>query len=104
MKQQYDLNDIGKRLPYTVPANFFSQIDNEIIQRIAKQVEPAKVKTHCLHIRYSTFRKVALSAVAVFAFAFVTIQSIRLLKRTNVGFSKIENAFCSLSDDDQTFY
>ncbi len=103
MKQQYDLNNIGKRLPYTVPINFFSKIDDEIVQRIAERAEPIKSDIRCLHIRYSTLRKVALSAVAVLAFAFATIQTIHLLKSTNGGFSKIENAFCSLSDDDQTF-
>ena len=98
MKQRIELNNIGKRLPYTVPDNFFSKAEECIME---KNREDKTVNADERLLRGKLYLKTAVSvAAAILVFAFIGLQ---IHNANSMGYSKIENAFCSLDNDDRTF-
>ncbi len=102
MKKHYDLNNIGKRLPYTVPDNFFETVEEELIRK-AKQVKPLNEGVGEMEkatgIGRISFR-VIISAAALIILAVTCIQ---LYYNANRGYSTIEDAFCNLTNDDRSY-
>jgi len=103
MKKNYDLNNIGKRLPYTVPDNFFETVEEDLIKK-AKQVEPLNggvgEMKKTTGIGSISFRVIISAAAAVIIFAVTCIQ---LYNNANRGYSTIEDAFCNLTNDDRSY-
>ncbi len=98
MKQRFELDNIGKRLPYTVPDNFFTKVEECIIERYR---EDKAVNADEREFRGKLYLKTAFSvAAAILVFAFI---GLHIYNKKNMGYSKIENAFCSLDNDDQRF-
>ena len=52
MKENFDFDRIGKRLPYTAPDGFLDDVENSVMQRINQEVHPSKPKRN-LHLWYS---------------------------------------------------
>lgn len=52
MKEYFDFDRIGKRLPYTAPDGFLDDLENSVMQRIKQEVRPLKPKRN-LHLWYS---------------------------------------------------
>ena len=40
MKEKFDFDRIGKRMPYTTPDGFFDDMENSIMQCIKQEVRP----------------------------------------------------------------
>lgn len=76
--KEFDFNNIGKRMPYTIPDGFFDTLEADIW----KEVKPAK----------SLF--IMRSVIAVAA-------SIAVLIAIHIGFSQSDNA--TINDVDQAF-
>lgn len=98
MRQRIDLHNIGKRLPYTVPDNFFSKAEECIMERYGQE---KAVNADERVFRGKLYLKTAVSiAAAILIFAFIGIY---VYNNNSIGYSKIENAFCCLDNEDQTF-
>lgn len=98
MRQRIKLDNIGKRLPYTVPDNFFSKVEECIIKRYR---EDKAVNADERVFRGKLYLKTVVSvAAAILVFAFIELH---IYNKKNMEYSKIENAFCSLDNDDQRF-
>ena len=54
MKENFDFDRIGKRLPYTAPDGFLDDVENSVMQRINQEVHPSKPKRN-LHLWYSVW-------------------------------------------------
>lgn len=52
MKEKFDFDRIGKRMPYTTPDGFFDDMENSIMQCIKQEVRPLKPKRN-LQLWYS---------------------------------------------------
>ena len=85
MKEKFDFDRIGKRMPYTTPDGFFDDMENSIMQCIKQEVRPLKPKRN-LQLWYSL--------VIVFA-PFHT--------QTKKSFEDVEEAFANLSSSDQDY-
>ncbi len=97
MKKDFDFDRIGKRMPYKTPQGFFDEMEANIWKEVQSGLSPTrKRKTHCLHI---------------FAGALAVAASIALLlvfnpfpfKKQAGSFSKVEQAFANLSQEDQAY-
>lgn len=97
MEKEFDFNRIGKRMPYKTPEGFL----NEMEVNVWREVQNEFPKTH----KRKTFR------LRVFAGGMAVAASIALLlvfkpfspKEQTDSFLKVEQAFASLSQEDQAY-
>ena len=64
MKENFDFDRIGKRLPYTAPDGFLDDVENSVMQRINQEVHPSKPKRN-LHLWYSVTGGLAAASIAL---------------------------------------
>lgn len=44
MKEDFDFNRIGKRLPYTTPDSFLDDIENNVWETVKQEMQPSRPK------------------------------------------------------------
>ena len=97
MEKDFDFNRIGKRMPYKTPEGFLDEME----ANIWKEVQGGLPETH----KRKTFR------MRIFAASLAVAASIALLfvlsnvfhQRQTDSFSKVEQAFANLSQEDQAY-
>ena len=94
--KQFDFEQIGKRMPYSVPDGFFDKLEADVMNEVRGKKEEEKNGT----IRKTALR-VALAAAACVILLFVLKPT--LPKNEAVGFESVELAFNNLSQDDQDY-
>lgn len=98
MQQSFNLDRIGKKMPYGVPQEFFSQLESSLNEAAAKTAAEAHAPTP------HTWRWVARTALTAAAVVAV-ILSLTVLFPHNIepeGLS-VEQAFSNLSSTDQEY-
>lgn len=99
MEQNFDFNSIGKRMPYTVPDDFFDTLEQKVMEEVKQQPadtrQPARHKPHVLSLR------MVLSAAAVLAL--IIVATFTFLHEDKVDAASVEQAFTELSNDDQAY-
>ena len=99
MKQDFDFNKVGKKMPYTVPDDFFDTFEENII---GKTVEKNGKTPNRKHIARWIFTAVT-TAAAVFALVLLVNKNITGGNIDSDSFAEVENAFCQLNTDDQEY-
>lgn len=109
MDKNFDFNKIGKRMPYTVPEDFFSTMEENVMSQVLEKPEsqngahadPAKVqKDHKRTIRIALRSLIAAAAAVAL---FLVVQTKFSGKQEDADFASVELAFNNLSTDDQDF-
>lgn len=100
MEKTFDFNTIGKRMPYTVPEDFFAKLEEDVMQDVRKEDTPAKSQNKALRIVMSSVLAVA-AAVALFLVLHPMINKNDTISADN--YASVEMAFNNLSSDDQDF-
>ena len=91
MENNLDLNRIGQREPYLIPADFFEDIEEKILER-----------TVSIQRRKSIFRRVVLTSAASAAMLIAIFLSADFGKVTGESdFGEIEDVFAELSASDR---
>ena len=94
MEKNFDLNRVGKRMPYTAPSGLFETIEGNVMARTVKAAATRqKRKSVRLHLLMQSLA-VAASIILLLAFNF---QTERLTEQP----ATVEQAFASLSQEDQ---
>lgn len=102
MKKDFNLDNIGKRMPYSTPEGFFDTLEENIWKEVSK---PTTATAHtqpvrkCRNIRPLT--KVILGMTG--AAALLVAVNLNLYKADAATSADIEEAFSQLSADDQEF-
>ncbi len=95
MNTDWNFDKTGKRMPYTMPADFPTELETDIWQKIA-------AKKHIHHMNYlRTALRVLATAAAVVSLIFVL--NGHLLKNGSAELSDIATAFNRLSVEDQNY-
>lgn len=95
--KQFDFEQVGKRMPYTVPDHFFDQLEDQVMQQVRQA--PAQPTRRKKTLRIAL--RVALAVAAAVAL-FLVVQP--LLPKSSIDdFESVELAFNNLSPDDQDF-
>ena len=98
MKANIDFDKVGKRMPYTVPDDFFTEMEDNIWKEVKKSpVITVRHKLSYLRVVMKTIA--AIAAVVVLFFIFKANFS----KSHTTEFSDIERAFSNLSHEDQAY-
>ena len=103
MEKTFDFEEIGKRMPYTVPDDFFTKLEESVMDEVkVKKCETIAIlkrnKTVIIAIR-------SLLAAAAAVALFFVVQP--MLTKNNMisadDYASVELAFNNLSSDDQDF-
>ena len=99
MEQNYDFNNIGKKMPYTVPDGFFDQLEEQVMNEV--KAEPAQKKSaKTIRIAIRTLLAVA-ACIALFLVVKKTLPQDS--DATIDDFTSVELAFNNLSTEDQDY-
>lgn len=95
MAQKFDFNDIGKRLPYTMPAETFGDIEANVLAAMNKDRQ-AKRKRRIL--RWSSISGIAAAASVALLLMIKPLPEVQ-----NDPLTQIDLAFGNLSEADQEY-
>ncbi|GJH39535.1 hypothetical protein RCZ04_00850 [Capnocytophaga sp. HP1101] len=95
METDFDFNTIGKKMPYTVPDNFFDQLEDTILEEV-KKIQPIPIRPK-KNVRVTVFRAILATAAAIVLFFIV--KGVFFHQDTTVP--DVEQAFSQLDEDDQ---
>lgn len=105
MDKNFDFNQVGKRMPYSTPDDFFAKMQSDIIDAVQdSSANVTDVKTKKRHVRKWLW-PVSLSAAAAIAAMFVVNMHVLAPKPSAVSddIQDVEQAFAHLSEGDQAF-
>lgn len=98
--KQFDLGQVGKRMPYSVPDGFFDKLEENVMEEVRGQKKDIRVETGHKKALVIALRSALAVAAAVTLFFAVE----PLLPRHDADdFEATELAFNNLSTDDQEF-
>lgn len=109
MDKTFDFNKIGKRMPYTVPEDFFSTMEENVMSQVFEKPESQKDnqadKAKVQKDNRKTIRIVlrSLLATAAAVALFLVVQTKLSEKQDRADFASVELAFNNLSTEDQAF-
>ena len=90
--KQFDLDMVGKKMPYNVPDGFFDKLEDDVILKIAEEKNRKPLRI---------VMRAVLAVAAAVAVSFV-VQPM-LVKDSADDFESVELAFNNLSVDDQNY-
>lgn len=104
MDKNFDFNQVGKRMPYSTPDDFFAKMQSDILDA----VQDTSTKNTDVKTKKRTFRRwlwpVSLSAAAVAAMFVINIHFLAPNTPTaSSDMQDVEQAFAQLSEDDQAY-
>ena len=103
MKKTFDFEKIGKRMPYTVPDDFFTKLEESAMDEVTVQKSETTAKPRRKKTIIIAFR--SLLAIAAAVALFFVVQP-TLTKNDTISaddYASVELAFNNLSTDDQDF-
>ena len=97
MEKDFDFNRIGKRMPYRIPKGFLDEMEANIWKEVQSGLpQTYKRKTYRLRI-------FAASLAVAASIALLLVFSPIFHKGQTDSFSKVEQAFVNLSQEDQAY-
>lgn len=97
MEHQFDFDNIGKRMPYSVPEGFFDDMERQILARNLSQSHPMRHRS--MTLRHS----IAGLLTAAVVTGVVVIIGGKWSAPSTTDYAHVEQAFDNLSNDDQTY-
>lgn len=106
MNKNFDFNDVGKRMPYTVPDDFFTTLEEQVMKRVSadKPAEPVAAPAVKKGRKTATIVVRSLLAAAAAVALFLVVQALLPKSEAQTDFDSVELAFSDLSTDDQDYY
>lgn len=98
MKRDFDFDKMGKRMPYTVPDGFFTDMENDIRMKIGESAAKNARKDRTLMRIAAT----ALTAAAA-AIGLLLILGGEFHAVYPTSFAEVERAFGNLTAEEQTY-
>lgn len=95
MAQKFDFNDIGKRMPYTMPKETFCEMEGHVFTTLKKDKQAIR-KRHVL--RWSSIGAIAAAASVALLLVIMPISSVQ-----NDPLTQIDLAFGNLNEADQEY-
>lgn len=97
MKGSFDFEKVGKRMSYTVPDDFFAEMEERVWLELERRPEPKARKKR----RFVRVVVAALTTAAAVALFFVLGKGFYTSRP--VDFADVEQAFSKLSTEDQMY-
>ena len=95
---EFDIDRVGKRMPYTVPDDFFEKIEKSVWEEIKEGTkQPEKRRKPVIPL----FAKI-MTGVAAAIILFLIVNA-NIMQNQVDEFGEIEQAFAGLNSDDQAY-
>ena len=103
MEKTFDFEKIGKRIPYTVPDDFFAKLEENVMDEVKGQKTETEAKTKRKKTVIIAIR--SFLAIAAAIALFFVVQPMLTPKDTISAddYASVELAFNNLSSEDQDF-
>ena len=97
MKEKFDFNRIGKRMPYTTPEGFLEDIEKKVWETVKDEVKPLRPRRN-RRLWYAVSGGLVAASIVLFLV-------FRILPghQKSDDFEMFEQAFSNLSSDDQDY-
>ena len=104
MDKNFDFNQVGKRMPYSTPDDFFAKMQSDILDAVQDMPQKnTEIKTNQRTVRKWLW-PVSLSAAAVAAMFVINIHfSVPDTPTASSDIQDVEQAFAQLSEGDQAY-
>lgn len=93
MKEDFDFDRVGKRLPYTAPDGFLDDMENNVWETVKLEMLPSKPKRN-FRLWYSVTGGLVAASIAL-----LVVFNLLLHDSSN-SFEDVEKAFANLSSSD----
>ena len=98
MEKEFDFKQVGKRMPYKTPPGFLDELEDNVWSEVQNDlIQRRKHKAYRLRIIIAGAMAVAASIVLLVVFSPLANED-----RTDT-FSRVEQAFANLSQEDQAY-
>ena len=96
MKEDFDFDRVGKRLPYTAPDGFLDDMENNVWETVKLEMLPSKPKRN-FRLWYSVTGGLVAASIAL-----LVVFNLFPYDSSN-SFEDVEKAFANLSSSDQDY-
>ncbi len=110
MNNGSDLDNIGKRMPYTTPEGFFDNLEEDIWKEVKTQLQAkgnddAAAPKPQLAERKTSRRLILMRSIMAVAasIALVFVVNMSFFKTDDASIEDVDQAFSQLTTDDQTY-
>lgn len=105
MNKEFDFAQIGKRMPYTTPDEFFDKLEEDIWKEVKNDSQEHKVKEkQQMGHKSAKLRLFIRSVIAVAAsIALVLVIHMNFTKPNNASINDVDQAFSQLTTNDQAY-
>lgn len=100
MEKRFDFEQIGKRMPYTVPDAFFDKFEENVMQDVKAEAAQSKSHKKARTIKIALRYAIAVAATVVL---FFVVKGMFFKSEPQNDFASVELAFNNLSTDDQDY-
>ena len=104
MEKIFDFEQVGKRMPYTVPDGFFDKFEENVLRDVKAEAVLLKSRKKARTIKIAIRSAIAVAAaIALFFVVRSTLPKSEPVLASADDFASVELAFNHLSADDQDF-
>ena len=107
MENQFDFNQVGKRMPYGVPDGFFNRLQDNVMHEIKDAKNSQSTTTITSKARNAWMLRIApftaVAAVALVALLLIPNGILKKVVPQDDSYAKVEQAFNNLSDADRNY-
>ena len=104
MEKIFDFEQVGKRMPYTVPDGFFDKFEENVLRDVKAEAVQLKSRKKARVIKVALRSAIAVAAaIALFFVVRTTLPKSEPVLASADDFSSVELAFNHLSTADQDF-
>lgn len=93
--EKHDLNDIGKRMPYIMPAGTFADVETNVFQALKRDKKAMRLRRI---VRWSSITGIAVAASVALLLMIKPLSAVQ-----NDPLTQIDLAFGNLSEADQEY-
>ena len=109
MKKEFNIEqEVGKRMPYSIPDGFFDQLEDNIMAQLKEEQEQQKQESR----RPAVMRVLRSNWKSIISLSVAACAAVLMVMKHNVpeqeaqqpyGFNNVELAYSNLSTEDQQF-
>lgn len=100
MEKEFDINNIGKRMPYSTPDGFFDNFEDRLMERVGNPSAKGEGKRKGIII---ALRVLVAAAACLALFFVVQTKFVKSSHTATDDFASVQLAFNNLSTEDQDF-
>ena len=100
-QHNYDIDKVGKRMPYNVPDDFFATLEENVMREVKADMKQSAAPQRRKAWLSKGFRRFSIAAAA--ALALVVGYRALSHSQTEDNFTAVEEAFAHLSEEDQEY-